>query len=154
MLLLIILLPLLAGTLLTGWSGAQPSKNHRVRTAWLAAAVTAASLALLLVRAPAVMRGKVIHDFIPWVPEIGLNLGMRLDGLSLMFALLITGIGVPVIRSPQLTSMSSRMRSNSALLVASLIVGTPAHPNADPRPVVKQMICAPPAACPVADTGS
>ena len=60
MLLLIILLPLLAGTLLTGWSGAQPSKNYRVRTAWLAAAVTAASLALLMVRAPAVMRGKVI----------------------------------------------------------------------------------------------
>ncbi|MBG6070613.1 MULTISPECIES: monovalent cation/H+ antiporter subunit A [unclassified Polaromonas] len=97
MLLLIILLPLLAGTLLTGWSGAKLSKNHRGRTAWLAAAVTAASLALLMVRAPAVMRGKVIHDFIPWVPEIGLNLGLRLDGLSLMFALLITGIGLLII---------------------------------------------------------
>ena len=97
MLLLIIFLPLLAGTLLTGWSGAKLSKNHRGRTAWLAAAVTAASLALLMVRAPAVMRGKVIHDFIPWVPEIGLNLGLRLDGLSLMFALLITGIGLLII---------------------------------------------------------
>ena len=97
MLLLIILLPLLAGTLLTGWSGAKLSKNHRVRTAWLAAAVTAASLTLLMVSAPAVMRGKVIHDFIPWVPEIGLNLGLRLDGLSLMFALLITGIGLLII---------------------------------------------------------
>ena len=40
------------------------------------------------------------------------------------------------------------------VLVASLIVGTPAQPNAEPRPVVKQMICAPPAAWPVADTGS
>ena len=35
-----------------------------------------------------------------------------------------------------------------------MIVGTPAQPKAEPRPVVKQMICAPPAAWPVADTGS
>jgi hypothetical protein len=36
------------------------------------------------------------------------------------------------------------------LLDAGLIVGTPGQPKAEPRPVVKQMICAPPAACPVA----
>lgn len=29
----------------------------------------------------------------PWVPEIGLNLAFRLDGLALLFGLLITGIG-------------------------------------------------------------
>ncbi|MBU0590351.1 MAG: monovalent cation/H+ antiporter subunit A [Gammaproteobacteria bacterium] len=97
MLLLIILLPLLAGTVLTGWSGAWPSASYRARTAWLAAAVTASSFALLLQRAPAVMRGDVQRAFLPWVPEIGLNLGLRLDGLSLMFALLITGIGLLII---------------------------------------------------------
>jgi len=97
MLLLTILLPLLAGTLLTGWSGACPSTGYRGRTAWLAAAVTAASLALLLMQTPAIMRGEVLYAFTPWVPEIGLNLGFRLDGLSLMFALLITGIGLLII---------------------------------------------------------
>jgi multicomponent K+:H+ antiporter subunit A len=97
LLLLIILLPLLAGTVLTGWSGAWPSASYRARTAWLAAAVTASSFALLLQLAPAVMRGDVQHAFLPWVPEIGLNLGLRLDGLSLMFALLITGIGLLII---------------------------------------------------------
>ncbi|MFN4120572.1 monovalent cation/H+ antiporter subunit A [Acidovorax sp.] len=98
MLLLIILLPLLAGTTLTGWSGAllhHPS--HRPRTAWIAAAVTAASLGLLLMQAPAVFDGEVLRHFTPWVPEIGLNIGLRLDGLSLMFALLITGMGLLII---------------------------------------------------------
>jgi len=97
LLLLIISLPLLVGTLLTGWSGARPSADRRSRTAWIAAAITASSLALLLLQAPAVMRGEVLSSFIPWVPEIGLNLGLRLDGLSLMFALLITGIGLLII---------------------------------------------------------
>ena len=97
MLLLTILLPLLAGTLLTGWSGAYPSAGYRGRTAWLAAAVTAASLALLLLQTPAIMGGRELYAFTPWVPEIGLNLGFRLDGLSLLFALLITGIGLLII---------------------------------------------------------
>lgn len=97
LLLLIVLLPLLLGTLITGWSGAHPSAGYRARTAWLAAAVTAASLVLLLMQAPAVMRGEVLYEFFPWVPEIGLNVGMRLDGLSLMFALLITGMGLLII---------------------------------------------------------
>ncbi|MDQ3060835.1 MAG: monovalent cation/H+ antiporter subunit A [Pseudomonadota bacterium] len=99
MLALIILLPLLAGTVLTGWSGSGASRpaGERRRTAWLAAAITGASLALLLAQAPAVMGGEVLRSFTPWVPEIGLNLGLRLDGLSLMFGLMITGIGLLII---------------------------------------------------------
>lgn len=96
---LIILLPLLLGTALTGWSGsgALRAASERRRTAWLAAAVTAASLGLLLAQAPAVMAGGILRSFTPWVPEIGLNLAFRLDGLSLMFALMITGIGLLII---------------------------------------------------------
>ncbi len=97
MLLTIILLPLLAGTLLTGWSGATPSAHARRRTAWLAAAVTLASFGLLLMQAPAIMGGAAVQSFATWVPEIGLNVGLRLDGLSLMFALLITGMGLLII---------------------------------------------------------
>ncbi len=97
MLLLIILLPLLVGTCLTGWSGSAGNRRHRLRTALLAGAVTAASLALLLAQAPAVMAGQELRTFTHWVPEIGLNLGFRLDGLSLMFALLITGMGLLIV---------------------------------------------------------
>jgi len=96
-LLLIVLLPLLAGTVLTGWSGARRGPGHRERTAWLAAAVTVSALGLLLAQAPAVFGGEVLRSFWPWVPEIGLNLGLRLDGLSLLFALMITGIGLLII---------------------------------------------------------
>jgi len=95
----LILLPLLLGTVLTGWSGsgALRSASERRRTAWLAAAVTSASLGLLLAQAPAVMAGGSLRSFTPWVPEIGLNLSFALDGLSLMFALMTTGIGLLII---------------------------------------------------------
>ncbi len=93
MLLLIVLLPLVVGTLLTWWLGSR----SRLLTAVGAAATTATSLALLMSHAPAVFDGQTVMEFLPWVPEIGLNLGMRLDGLSLMFAGLIMGIGLLII---------------------------------------------------------
>ena len=34
---------------------------------------------------------------VPWVPSLGLSLSFRLDGLSLLFAILITGIGALVV---------------------------------------------------------
>ncbi len=94
---LIVLLPLLAGTVLTGWSGTGAGPATRVRTAALAGAVTLASLLLLLSMAPQVLAGEVLQFHAPWVPQIGLNLGFRLDGLSLMFALLITAMGLLII---------------------------------------------------------
>jgi multicomponent K+:H+ antiporter subunit A len=96
-LLAIIFLPLLLGTVLTTWSGSSPSTHYRARTAGLAGVVTAASLGLLLWQAAGVIGGEAQLEFVPWVPEIGLNVGLRLDGLSLMFALLITGMGLLVI---------------------------------------------------------
>src|SRR5690606_3520379 len=37
--------------------------------------------------------GNVITQTVEWVPSLGVNLGFTLDGLSLIFALMITGIG-------------------------------------------------------------
>jgi multicomponent Na+:H+ antiporter subunit A len=37
--------------------------------------------------------GEVIHEVTAWVPALGVNLAFLLDGLSLMMALIITGIG-------------------------------------------------------------
>lgn len=97
MLYLVILLPLLAGTLATGWSGTRADAQGNSRTAWIAGAVTAASLLLLLAQLPAVFGGEVLRAHTPWVPDIGLNLGLRLDGLALMFALLIAGMGLLIV---------------------------------------------------------
>ena len=92
-LLTIVLLPLLLGTLATFWLGSR----SRLLTACAAGAVTASSLGLLLSMAPAVLAGETVMNAWPWVPEIGLNLTFRLDGLSMMFAGLILFIGLMII---------------------------------------------------------
>src|SRR4051794_23375144 len=51
-------------------------------------------------------------------------------------------------------SISSCSRRYIGELVAILIDGDGLQPNMLPRPVVKQTTLAPPATCPVADTGS
>jgi multicomponent K+:H+ antiporter subunit A len=90
---MIVLLPLLLGTLTTLWLGSK----SRGLTAMAAGAVTATSLGLLLSQAPAVMAGEVVMNAWAWVPEIGLNLTFRLDGLSMMFAGLILFIGLMIV---------------------------------------------------------
>ncbi|NJW52948.1 putative monovalent cation/H+ antiporter subunit A [Salinimicrobium oceani] len=42
---------------------------------------------------PGISEGKVFRQNYEWVPSLGLNLNFSLDGLSLLFTLLITGIG-------------------------------------------------------------
>jgi multicomponent K+:H+ antiporter subunit A len=92
-LLLIVLLPLLLGTVATAWLGSK----SRPLTAVAAGLVTASALALLLAQAPAVFAGQTVINAWPWVPEIGLQLSFRLDGLSLMFAGLILFIGLLIV---------------------------------------------------------
>ncbi len=94
---LIVLLPLLAGTSLCFGIGRSSTPFRRGLTAAAAALVTASALALLLSQAPAVFAGQTLLTQTPWVPAIGLNANFRLDGLGLMFAGLITGIGLLVI---------------------------------------------------------
>ena len=88
-----VLLPLFLGTGLSVWLGSR----SRLLTAVSAFVVTAASLGLLLAQAPAVLGGQAIVQSWPWVPEVGLALSFRLDGLSLLFAGLITGIGLLIV---------------------------------------------------------
>lgn len=42
---------------------------------------------------PEISRGNIIYEHYKWVPSLNVNLDLRLDGLSLLFSLLITGIG-------------------------------------------------------------
>ncbi|MCE8020254.1 monovalent cation/H+ antiporter subunit A [Halomonas sp. MCCC 1A11036] len=51
------------------------------------------ALALVLLHAPAVIAGEVISLRLSWIPLLGLDLALRIDGLTLLFALLILGIG-------------------------------------------------------------
>ena len=65
--------------------------------ALVAASFTALALLLLGLNAPAVMRGEVVQTRIEWLPQLGLNANFMLDGLGLMFAGLILGIGLLII---------------------------------------------------------
>ncbi len=59
---------------------------------------TPAVLALLFVSlAPGVVEGDPLRWSTAWVPQLFLSLSFSLDGLSLLFCLLISGIGVAVI---------------------------------------------------------
>lgn len=45
---------------------------------------------------PALTAGNIITQHLTWVPSLGVNFDFRLDGLSSLFCLMITGIGIAV----------------------------------------------------------
>ena len=59
--------------------------------------IAAALFAWFLGMAPAVAGGEVLRWAIPWVPSLDISVSFLIDGLSLSFALLITGIGALVL---------------------------------------------------------
>jgi len=71
--------------------------SARRTAAGLSGAVALLGLLLALQMAPAVFAGEVLRWSVPWLPALGLDLGFRVDGLSWLFTLLITGIGALVV---------------------------------------------------------
>ncbi|MEX0958722.1 MAG: monovalent cation/H+ antiporter subunit A [Burkholderiales bacterium] len=65
--------------------------------AWAAAAVPLAILALLAPMLPEVFAGNAPRVSFAWLPALGLNVSLRLDGLAMLFALLIPAIGLLII---------------------------------------------------------
>jgi multicomponent K+:H+ antiporter subunit A len=57
----------------------------------------ALTLFLILSHAGDIFQGELFQSAIPWIPAIGLELAFRLDGLALLFSILILGIGLLVI---------------------------------------------------------
>nr|WP_136249725.1 monovalent cation/H+ antiporter subunit A [Ningiella ruwaisensis] len=57
----------------------------------------AIAFAYVISLVPEVLSGQTHLEYLEWIPAAGLTLSMRLDGLSLMFALLILGIGLLII---------------------------------------------------------
>jgi multicomponent K+:H+ antiporter subunit A len=91
-LLLIVLLPLLGAMLppLTIRFG-------RSASAWTAAIITLAALLLALEPLTDVFGGTPLAAQWPWLPQAGLDVHLRMDGLAALFVLLILGIGLLVI---------------------------------------------------------
>lgn len=56
-----------------------------------------AALSIIFSHLPTLFSGGVVTQHMPWMPLLGLDLAFRLDGLTLLFALLILGIGSLII---------------------------------------------------------
>ena len=73
------------------------ARRGRSLCAVATALVPLLGLILLFSQSSKVFSGMVVKSSVAWLPELGLNLSLRLDGLGFLFALLILGIGILVI---------------------------------------------------------
>ncbi len=91
-LLLLVLVPFLAAALVP-WL----CRHGRGVGAWGGAAAALSAMALLAASLPTALAEGSLVQRLDWIPQAGLNLSFRLDGLGLLFAGLILGIGLLVI---------------------------------------------------------
>jgi multicomponent K+:H+ antiporter subunit A len=89
---LVLLLPFVASLV----AALLPS-TARNSEAWLAGTVAVAGLGAMIWLFPQVANGGIIRQEIAWIPSLGLNLVLRLDGFSWLFGVLITGVGFLVV---------------------------------------------------------
>jgi multicomponent K+:H+ antiporter subunit A len=78
-------------------SGAFFRSNARNAEAWFAGAVTLAAHVIVLGMYPDISAGRVVRLDIEWLPALGIDFTLRLDGFAWMFCLLVTGIGFLVV---------------------------------------------------------
>src|SRR6478609_1354531 len=71
--------------------------NARNAEAWLAGAVALISLVLLAASYPRIVNGGVIRQTVEWVPALGLEFSLRMDGFAWILAMLVAGIGFLVV---------------------------------------------------------
>lgn len=72
-------------------------KVTRSATGWIAGLLPLALLLYFGSFLGNIAGHQVIQESVAWVPSLGINLDFRLDGLSMVFALLITGVGTMVM---------------------------------------------------------
>ena len=89
---LIVALPFL-GALLPGLM----NSTGRVACAGVTFMVSLLAFIGLMTHLPAVMAGELVTARLDWVPLLGLNVTLMLDGLGFFFAMLILGIGLLII---------------------------------------------------------
>ena len=73
------------------------SKLNRLASAWGASIVTILSFIFLLPSIGLPFEGQTLIQSWAWIPSIGLDFAFRLDGLALLFALMILFIGLLII---------------------------------------------------------
>ncbi|KAF7598974.1 MAG: NADH-quinone oxidoreductase subunit I [Candidatus Dactylopiibacterium carminicum] len=73
------------------------AKRLDQRAAWLLALAPLAAFLWFVAQVPQIASGVPLRESLAWVPALGVSLSFSLDGLSLLFALLISGIGTLIV---------------------------------------------------------
>lgn len=71
--------------------------NARNAEAWLAGAIALIALAITWKFYPQIASGEIIRSNVEWLPALGLDFALRMDGYAWMFSMLVTGIGFLVV---------------------------------------------------------
>ena len=91
-LLLLILLPFVGSAI----AALLPTNARNLESSWAAGVALAVALPLALLY-PEVADGGVVSERLPWLPSLGLDIVVRLDGFAWMFAMLVSGMGLLVV---------------------------------------------------------
>ncbi|OAZ99062.1 monovalent cation/H+ antiporter subunit A [Halomonas sp. G11] len=73
------------------------AQRSRMACSLATALLPAIALLLTLMQIPALLDGETLRFAVGWLPELNLELALRLDGLSLLFNILIMGIGLLIL---------------------------------------------------------
>ena len=94
------------------------NKSRSVQ-ALLVSLFPAVALMIVLWHANSILAGQILHEQYEWLPTLGLTVSFHLDGLSLLFCLLILGIGLLVLLYARyyLSAQDSMPRFFSCLLL-------------------------------------
>lgn len=68
-------------------------KQQKKKTPIILALVQFGAFVFFFSKIDSIKNGDSLNNFIQWIPQLGLNLDFSLNGISLAFALLVTGIG-------------------------------------------------------------
>ncbi|MFX3675337.1 MAG: Na+/H+ antiporter subunit A [Paenisporosarcina sp.] len=72
-------------------------KIKGIHTGWFVLVVPVALVTIYATFLPSVMRGETFTSTMDWIPSLGISFISYMDGLSLLFSLLVTGIGALVV---------------------------------------------------------
>ena len=95
----------------------------------VAALAPLAGVALLLAAAPDVLAGGTWTLDVPWVPGLDLSVALRLDALSLLMLVLVSGVGLPIFifcawyahRDPTLTRFVSTLTAFAGAMFGLIV---------------------------------
>ena len=92
-----LLIVLLVLPFLGSMAAALLQANARNAEAWLAGAVALAGLVLTASYYPEMSNGQVVRIGAEWLPALGIDFMLRMDGFAWLFCVMVTGIGFLVV---------------------------------------------------------